>query len=217
MTINERFAELLKFKNISVKEAAKMIGKSEGYVRKLMVPEQSFGLEPVKAILNSITDVNVSWLLNGEGEMLKTGLPVNNSGCGVPYYEDIEITGSILSMAQDYPEVPSFYIDYEHFNDCTAYLPVVGDSMYPQYCSGEIIAVKQVTNLDVIQWGEAYFIVTNDHCNNLRTIKQLHPHEDENKLVLRASNPNFRGDTTISKSDILALFIIKGKIKRNQL
>ena len=38
MTINERFAEILKTKNISVKEASVLIRKSEVYVRKLMRP-----------------------------------------------------------------------------------------------------------------------------------------------------------------------------------
>lgn len=218
MTINERFAEILKAKSISVKEAAKLLDKSEMYVRKLMRPGESFGIEPVTKILNSITDINPDWLLNEKGEMFRAKLlPTNTDGKGVPYFEDIEASCSILSLGMDIPETPTFYIDYEHFNDCNAYIPVVGDSMYPQYCAGEIVAVKQILNFDVIQWGEAYLVITNSNANDLRTIKQLHYCEDESKIILRASNPNFRGDTKINKEDIRSLFIIKGKIKRNQL
>lgn len=260
MTINERFATLLKELNINTKEAAEIIGKSEGYVRKLMIPNQSFGIEPVKSILNGIKNINIEWLLTGKGEMLtqntyiaggnnnqtftgtsgitvgigsntgkvhvednakekeeKAHLPTNSTGKGVPYYDDIEATGGIISQNINTPEIPTFYIDYEHFNDCTAYIPVVGDSMYPNYCSGEIIAVKRIYNPNIIQWGETYFVVTNENSNSLRTIKQIHYHEDESKLILRASNPNFKGDTVIDKVDIISLFIIKGKIKRNQL
>lgn len=47
MTINERFAEILKAKNISVKEAAKLLDRTDMYVRKLMRPGESFGIEPV--------------------------------------------------------------------------------------------------------------------------------------------------------------------------
>lgn len=71
MTINERFAELLKFKNISIKDAAEILDKSEGYVRKLLIPNQSFGIEPVKSILNGIKDISIEWLITGEGNMLK--------------------------------------------------------------------------------------------------------------------------------------------------
>ena len=47
MTINERFAEILKSKNLSVKDTAALIGKSEMYVRKLMRAGESFSIEPV--------------------------------------------------------------------------------------------------------------------------------------------------------------------------
>lgn len=168
---------------------------------------------------------NEEWIRSGEGEMIKnaeqsqikSSIQSNLPARGVPYFDDMECTGTILSMYTDVKEQPAFYIDYAHFNDCTAYVPVVGDSMYPNYCSGEIVAVKQINNLDVIQWGESYLVVTNDNANNLRTIKQIHYCEDESKIILRASNPNYRGDTVIPKEDIVSLFIIKGKIKRNQL
>lgn len=81
MTINERFAEILKTKNISVKDAASLIGKSDVYVRKLMRAGESFGIEPVLLILNSIEDVNADWLLRGKGDMFKssTATEVSNT------------------------------------------------------------------------------------------------------------------------------------------
>ncbi len=178
------------------------------------------GLNVAQKIINAFPEVDVNWLLTGKGTPFINAnkhLPTNTNGKGVPYFEDIEASCSILSMNMETPENPTFYIDYEHFNDCNAYIPVVGDSMYPQYCAGEIVAVKQIFNFDVIQWGEAYLIVTNSNANDLRTIKQIHYCDDESKIILRASNPNFKGDTKINKEDIRSLFIIKGKIKRNQL
>ena len=136
---------------------------------------------------------------------------------GVPYFENIDGTATITTSFNDYPESPAFYIDYEHFNDCDAYIQVVGDSMYPAYSSGEIIAVKRIMNFDVIQWGEVYFVVTNGNANDMKTVKQLHYHEDLDKIILRSSNPYFKGDTIVKKKDILYLYIVKGKIRRNQL
>lgn len=169
---------------------------------------------------------NLNWLKTGEGEMLKSGikydfaekLPQNTNGVGVPYFEDIESSGGIIpSMNENGRETPTFFINYEHFNDCTAYIQHVGDSMYPKYCSGEIIAVKRIFNFDVVLWGEAYLVVTNDNANSLCTVKLLHQHDDDSKVILRASNPNFKGDTIIRKEDIISLFMVKGKITRNQL
>ncbi len=241
-TINERIQQVVdELFNGNKAAFAKAIGKAPTTVANILgarktTPSSDF----VESIKNSIENINLLWLMTGVGEMLiaedtlaqaqklNAGQPggencvseaVSPYSCkkGVPYYENIEGTCSIVAQFHDYPETPTFFINYEHFNDCTAYIPVVGDSMYPQYCSGEIIAVKRIYNLDVIQWGEAYFIVTNENANSLRTVKQVHWSEDPDKIILRASNPNFKGDTVINKSDIISMFIIKGKIKRNQL
>src|SRR5690606_19357786 len=57
----------------------------------------------------------------------------------VPYYD---ISLSEMQPAADifHDSVPEYYVDYRPFNDCTAYLPVHGDSMSPRFNSGEIIA-----------------------------------------------------------------------------
>lgn len=176
----------------------------------------------LQKIIDVFTNVNINWLLTGKGEILKNSstdiVVMESTTAGVPYYESIDVSGGIVPMFNDNKEIPTFYINYPHFNDCTAYLPVVGDSMYPKYASGEIIAVKQIFNLDMIQWGEAYLIIGNSNTDDLRTVKLVHPHpEDSKKIVLRASNPNFKGDTPICVSDILNMYIVKGKITRSQL
>lgn len=173
---------------------------------------------------------NKGYLLTGEGPLLtikekseemvvrEARLEYNViNNIGVPYYEDLDVTGSIITSLKDYKEIPTFLIDYRHFNDCDAYLPVVGDSMLPKFVSGDIIAVKQMKSLDTLLWGETYLVITNDNANNLRTIKDVHCHPDDTKVILRACNPEFRGDTIINKCDIVSIYIVKGKIKRNQL
>lgn len=200
---------------------AKQIGKTPQYVSNLCNEGKSVGKNVIASLTQIIPDLNTTWLLTGEGLMLKENLTqesitIQNKE-GVPYFEDIESTGGIVvGKAGQGTEIPTFYIDYEHFNDCTAYIQHVGDSMYPKYCAGEIIALKRIFNFDVILWGEAYLIVTNSEANDLRTVKLLFPDEDNSKIILRSSNPNFKGDTPISKKDIISLFLVKGKITRNQ-
>lgn len=226
MGFSERFKEVFEEKHLSMYRIAKEVNVSPSSVSRYMNGE-SVPTGSKLQQLASFLGISSEWLLTGKGVkyMVEPALSIvaedstNGYGVrrGVPYFDNVEATCSIVSQFNDYPETPTFYINYEHFNDCSAYIPVVGDSMYPQYCAGEIVAVKQIFNLDVIQWGEAYFVVTNEEANNLRTIKQIHWHDDPSKITLRASNPNFRGDTVINKSDIVSIFIIKGKIKRNQL
>jgi len=134
----------------------------------------------------------------------------------VPYYE-IDVTSSITSSFNDVVEEPTFYVDYKPFNDCTAYVNNYGDSMFPKYKNGEKLAVKQIQNLDVLMFGESYLVITNSNANDLKTVKEVHYHQDEDKIILRASNPNYKGDTIIMKEDIISMFAIKGKISQNFL
>lgn len=217
MTVKQRLTEYLDKKNISKSDFGRTIGVSSAYVTSI---RESISPDKIKSIALNYPDLNMEWLLTGEGEMLNTNtkLPTNINGDGVPYFEDIESSGGIIpAMNENGKEIPTFFINYEHFNDCTAYLQHVGDSMYPKYCAGEIIAVKRIFNFDIVLWGEAYLIVTNENANNLRTVKLLFQHDEQSKIILRASNPNYKGDTVINKVDILSMFIVKGKITRNQL
>ena len=142
--------------------------------------------------------------------------PKTETDQGVPYY-DIDITATISEGFTDVIEIPEFYVNFKPFNDCTAYLPIWGDSMHPLFSNGEIIAIKELKNPEIILWGEAYLIITNEEANNMKTIKLLFPHTEDDKIILRAANPNFRGDTIIPKKSIINLYMIKGKITRSQL
>lgn len=135
---------------------------------------------------------------------------------GVPYY-DVEASAHIAEVLDGGDRQPEFYVDFEPFNDCDAYLTVYGDSMYPAIQSGEVIAVKHVKTLEVLLWGEKYLVITNEDANNLRTVKLVHQHEDNSKIILRASNPNFKGDTVVRKESIVKMFLVKGKISRGHI
>lgn len=167
--------------------------------------------------------INEDWLATGTGSMFHEAEPSQGYEAGKPSTSDgvpfLNISISDLSSG-DFnlsKEKPEYYVNFKPFNDCDAYLPVYGDSMYPKYASGEIIAVREAVNKDVIQWGEAYLVIADEQANNLTTVKLLFEHDDQSKIVLRAANPDYKGDTIIDKSAIKRLFIIKGKITRNQL
>lgn len=167
--------------------------------------------------------INEDWLATGTGNMftyeeLDTGCLAGRKGPteGVPFINinPSEISAGGFNLLREKPE---YYVNFRPFNDCDAYLPVYGDSMYPKYASGEIIAVREVINKDIIQWGEAYLVIADEYANNITTVKLLFEHNSNNKIVLRASNPNYKGDTILERNAIKRLFLVKGKITRNQL
>ncbi|SMC68706.1 S24 family peptidase [Pedobacter nyackensis] len=164
--------------------------------------------------------VNPAWMYDGEGEMfdetnVDESVPAPYER-GVPFF-NVNMSEIAFGEYGLFNDAPEYYVNYRPFNDCDAYLPIYGDSMYPRYASGEIIAVREIQNFNVIQWGEAYLVIADDLANNMTTVKLLFEHPDEKKIVLRSSNPNFKGDTVVDRSCIKRMFLVKGKVTRNQL
>lgn len=217
MTENQRLKiimDMLLFKTQN--DFAKALNIKAGSLSDVLRGKDGMGVSnAIKDRLEFVYGINREWLTDGIGEpRLKKGPVIAETKEGVPFY-DLSLTDSRLEDIIITEEEVEYFVNYKPFNDCTAYLPVFGDSMYPKYASGEIIAVKAITNFDVLQWGEAYVIMSDAATNGIRSIKNIHEHPDRTKLILRSSNPNFRGDTVIEKKNISSLFIIKGKITRS--
>ena len=133
----------------------------------------------------------------------------------VPFY-DMDVTAGIVEAYPD-TETPAYSINFAPVNDCTAALPVYGESMEPGIRSGDIVFVRELHNRTTLQWGEIYLVVTDDSCDNMRTIKRVYPHPDGLHYILRADNPTYRGDTVIPIASVLKIFIVKGHFARKQL
>lgn len=218
-TIKSRLAQFLKYLGIGQAKFASVIGVSKGFANNVGDSIRTDKLDKIKA---HYPELNITWLLTGDGEMLKTtetDLPEKypiDSEVGVPFY-DINVTASITESFNDVKEKPSYKINVPFLNDCTAAFPVYGDSMLPAYRPGDTVIVKQITNRDALLWGEVYLVITNANCDNMRTIKRVYISEDRQNYILRATNPEFSGDTIVPCDDVIGLFLVKGKISRTQL
>ena len=133
----------------------------------------------------------------------------------VPFF-DMDVTAGIVEAYPD-TEAPAYTINFAPVNDCTAALPVYGESMEPGIRSGDIVFVRELHNRTTLQWGEIYLVVTDETCDNMRTIKRVYPHPDGQHYVLRADNPTYKGDTVIPIASVLKIFIVKGHFARKQL
>ena len=71
MSIIERIYQLIDYKKDSVYKISKEIGVSNGYFSKTKAKNGSVGGDIIEKIVNYYTDVNVEWLITGEGPMLK--------------------------------------------------------------------------------------------------------------------------------------------------
>lgn len=130
---------------------------------------------------------------------------------GVPYY-DVDFIGGFDSVINDGTVHPSFFINFQPFNDADYWVNVTGKSMSPFISHGDIIALKKVESWsDFLLMGEIYAIVTPE----FRTVKILAigENEDSYTLVPYSKDPVF-SKQQIPKRLISHVFKVKGSIKK---
>ena len=123
------------------------------------------------------------------------------------------------TMTQQNPPV-SEYVTMAGLRGCVG-LYVYGDSMSPEYRSGDIVFVRKEPEVNSIAYGRAYIIIT----RNERVLKCLYPStHDADCLRLTSINEdtNRHGDRLfpdreIQKSDILSIYRVEGIFRRERM
>ena len=81
---------------------------------------------------------------------------------------------------------------------------VSGDSMSPVIQNGDFIAVREVTNMQQIFWGQIYVILLDDY----RLVKYVRRHPSApDKVILRSANPAY-DDMEVRLMDIRELMFV---------
>lgn len=136
----------------------------------------------------------------------------DKGGKPVPYYDIDATAGNVTIFDGENVERVKQYITVPAFSDCDMFINVSGNSMYPKYCSGELIALKKINDLDVISLGEAYLIVTGEQ----RLLKYIKKGSQKDYLKLVSENENYE-EFEIHRKKIIHLYLVKGKITKNAI
>lgn len=149
-------------------------------------------------ILGAYPEINRTWLLTGEGEMLKKteGKPESNAdmstaipvvvGDGTIPLLPISAQGGTLNdfvtsvMKRDCERVIS------PINGADFAITVSGDSMAPEYPSGSHVIIKKINERAFIDWGRTYVL---DTCNGV-VIKRLMPADNGNASKVKCVSIN---------------------------
>ncbi len=200
MSVKERITRYLKSKKLSARGFSLSIGMSENYISSM---KNSIQPDVIDNIAVHYPDLNTGWLLTGNGEMLnpnfeetgRSGLP----GKSVPYW-NLPVTagrslGEIIGQLK-----PDGYISGLPGADMAQnILPVTGTSMEPEVPEGALIGVRKMDNLETLNTGRIYLIITHDD----RMIKRIE-HDTENEAILWCTSPNYP-KFKIYKSDIIEI------------
>lgn len=209
MAVRDRLKAYLKEKNISQADFAIGIGASTGYVNAIV---KTIGSDKLAIIREKFPDLNIGWLLTGEGEMLKEAADVTIPSHRIRYWVDVDATAGGVTQFDDM--MSSQYIDLAipEFSDCTDAVNLYGDSMLPLYKSGQIIILKEWKE-SFIDYGNVYLVVTK---KGNRMVKYLRKGSDADHVLCVSENKEF-DSFEILMDDILRLYLVKGSIAKNTL
>lgn len=173
----------------------------------------------IDVIYTKCVDIDMNWLLTGEGNMLRSEsekeekLPsVNQTYEGAPYF-NVDFIGGFDVIVNDQTRNPDFYINYPPYNqEGVVWCNLTGHSMEPEISNGDIIALREVTTpIQYLPAGEIYGIVTEEY----RTVKRVRLSQKEGFVRLIPSNKSEEFcEQEIPISMILKVYAVLGSIRK---
>lgn len=213
--IRQRLIDIAKYKGVSVRAFEELCGLNRGNISNLAI-NGNIGSDKLSKIIDAIPEIDSEWLLTGRGKMLAEGIqrgwPIsqldNNTEIEMrPRIHLDAAAGSLSIMAESvsdaecerYPVIPRFpRYDFT--------IMVKGDSMEPEFQSGDEIACRLIDQPSFIQWGRPHVLDTTQGV----VLKRIY---NKTNTILCHSDNNLYQDFEIPKGDILHIAIVVGTVR----
>lgn len=150
------------------------------------------GTNVLNKIIEVFPEVNMDWLMTGQGEMLKEAKQEKT----IPQKSNIEgKTIPLLPISAQGGRLNEFIVSVREsecervvspIRDADFAIPISGDSMAPEYPNGSQVHVKKINEKAFIEWGRVYVL---DTCNGT-VIKRIAPSEKEGYVKCLSINPD---------------------------
>ena len=208
MSVQERLLQFIEHKGMSKLSFSKSIGRSVSYVTNIVT---SIGPSSKQIIGEKYPELNMEWLITGQGEML-----INNESRTREEFEPIIVSpqtivplvpisaqaGRLDGFSEGVLEANCEQIISPIANAELA-ISISGDSMSPEYTSGTKVLVKKINDKAFIDWGRTYVL---DTCNGA-VVKNIYPSENNECIRCVSVNPNYP-PFDIHKSDIYGWYLV---------
>ena len=200
--ILSRIQEISMKEGINITSMEKMIGASKGVLSRAIKQGTDIQAKWLSAIVENYPQYSASWLLTGEGKMLRNeesppsepidgaiplAHPAHSPGEGIPLIPISAMAGAFTGehTVLEY-ECERFVVPT--FKGAEFLISVKGSSMYPKYNSGDIVACKRLSMSDIFfQWNKVYVLDTDQG----PLIKRVKPGSDTGHVLIVSDNVHY--------------------------
>lgn len=228
-SVSDRLASFLKYKGKGQTAFEQEAGLSRGYVQKA---SDNMGYKIKSKISENCPELNMEWLLTGEGDMLKEephmsevtevkslsnlkSKEVKKDEQMVNLY-DFEASAGLRSLLDNNHANVIDSIRIPNLPKCDGAIHIVGDSMYPLLKSGDIVLYKEMpVDMQHLFYGEMYlisYIIEGDAYVVVKYINRSP--QGEPYVTLVSQNPH-HADRDIDFRTVNALALVKASIRIN--
>lgn len=208
-TVKDRLLRFLKAERVSQAEFCRRMGLSVAYLAGM---RKSLPEEKVIRLTELFPRLNRDWLMYGEGEMYR---PASTSSRGddagdylVPLLPVSAYAGSLRAYSESVDRKQCEQIMSPVKNADMA-IVISGDSMEPQFRSGNIAVIRRINENAFIPWGHPLIIDT----ENGVLIKVVLPADRGDCLTAHSLNPHYP-DILVPKKSVYGMYRIVAVLDR---
>lgn len=197
--------------------------KESGVTRGILQQNNGISEDNIARFLAYAPDVNIEWLLTGEGPMLShptTPTPPTTPTTPTSHPSTSGIPLIPLDAVAGFPAESGGGVRLE---DCERYvipefenkganflIRVSGDSMVPLYYSGDLLACRKITDIRFFQWGTVYVLETSQGVL-VKRVQESVDHADS--ILCVSENSSVHHPFLLPRDDIRSLSTIVGLVR----
>lgn len=209
-----RLSQFLEYQGINVRQFEQLISASNGMIRKAITNNTDIQSKWIAKIIDNFPNLNPEWLLTGKGNMLRDDNPPVAAAIearqGVTALPLIPITAFAGFGSQAFQDLQvEHYYEVPEFKQADFLMRIKGNSMYPKYSSGDIIACAIVKEMLFFQWNKIYAIYTNSQGV---LVKRVKPSKIKESILLVSDNDKY-DPFDIPISEIMRIALVIGVIR----